>query len=70
MWSSAIVASLHYLALASGLPAVMLRGRALKGPFDDAGFHRLFTADTMWASRRRCGSCVRDDARPRVEVPA
>jgi putative membrane protein len=48
MWSSAIVASLHYLALAIGLPAVMLRGRALKGPFDDAGFRRLFTADTMW----------------------
>jgi len=42
------VASLHYLALAIGLPAVMLRGRALKGPFDDAGFKRLFTADTMW----------------------
>ncbi|HEY7140126.1 MAG TPA: DUF2214 family protein [Methylomirabilota bacterium] len=48
MWSSAIVASLHYLALAIGLPAVMLRGRALKGPFDEAGFRRLFTADTMW----------------------
>jgi putative membrane protein len=48
MWSSAIVASLHYLALAIGLPAVMLRGRALKGPFDDAGFRRLFTADAMW----------------------
>jgi putative membrane protein len=26
----------------------MLRGRALKGPLDDAGFRRLFTADTMW----------------------
>jgi putative membrane protein len=48
MWSSAIVASLHYLALAIGLPAVMLRGRALKGPLDDAGFRRLFTADAMW----------------------
>ena len=48
MWSSAIVASLHYLALAIGLPAVLLRGRALKGPFDDTGFGRLFAADTMW----------------------
>jgi putative membrane protein len=48
MWSSAIVASLHYLALAIGLPAVMLRGRALKGPLDDAGFRRLLTADAMW----------------------
>ena len=48
MWSSAIVASLHYLALAIGLPAVFLRGRALKGPLDDAGLRRLFAADSMW----------------------
>src|SRR5262245_26673275 len=48
MWSSAIVASLHYLALAIGLPAVMLRGRALKGPLDAPGLRRLFSADTMW----------------------
>ncbi|MGH9360896.1 MAG: DUF2214 family protein [Thermoanaerobaculia bacterium] len=48
MWSSAIVAALHYLALAIGLPAVFLRGRALKGPLDDAGFRRLFAADTAW----------------------
>lgn len=48
MWSSAIVASLHYLALAIGLPAVFLRGRALKGTLDDAGLRRLFTADSMW----------------------
>jgi putative membrane protein len=50
MWSSAIVASLHYLALAIGLPAVLLRGRALKGPFDDPGFRRLFVTDTMWGA--------------------
>ncbi len=48
MWSSAIVASLHYLALAIGLPAIFLRGRALKGTLDDAGLRRLFTADSMW----------------------
>ena len=48
MWSSAIVASLHYLALAIGLPAIFLRGRALKGTLDDAGFRRLFAADSMW----------------------
>jgi putative membrane protein len=48
MWSSAIVASLHYLALAIGLPAVFQRGRALKGPLDDAGLRRLFAADSMW----------------------
>jgi len=48
VWSSAIVAALHYLALAIGLPAILLRGRALKGPLDDAGLRRLFAADTMW----------------------
>ena len=48
MWSSAIVAALHYLALAIGLPAIFLRGRALKGALDDAGLRRLFTADAVW----------------------
>jgi putative membrane protein len=48
MWSSSIVASLHYLALAIGLPAIFLRGRALKGTLDDAGLRRLFAADSMW----------------------
>jgi len=48
MWSSAIVAGLHSLALAIGLPAVFLRGRALKGTLDDAGLRRLFAADTAW----------------------
>jgi putative membrane protein len=45
---AAIVSSLHLLALAIGLPAVMLRGRALRGPLDDAGLRRLFAADTAW----------------------
>jgi putative membrane protein len=45
---SAIVSSLHLLALAIGLPAVWLRGRALRAPLDDAGFRRLFAADTAW----------------------
>ena len=48
MWSSAIVAALHYVALAIGLPAVFLRGRALKGLLDDQGLRRLFAADTAW----------------------
>jgi putative membrane protein len=48
MWWSSIVASLHYLALAIGLPAIFLRGRALKGTLDDAGLRRLFAADSMW----------------------
>ncbi|HYE94328.1 MAG TPA: DUF2214 family protein [Terriglobales bacterium] len=45
---AAIVSSLHLLALALGLPAVFLRGRALRGPLDDAGLRRLFAADTVW----------------------
>jgi putative membrane protein len=48
MWSSAIVAALHYLALAIGLPAVFLRGRALKGLLDAQGLRRLFAADAAW----------------------
>src|SRR5262249_26000181 len=43
-----IVAALHYLALAIGLPAIFLRGRALKGALDDAGLRRLFAADSAW----------------------
>jgi putative membrane protein len=46
--SSAIVSALHLLALAIGLPAVYLRGRALKGRLDADGFRRLFAADTLW----------------------
>lgn len=46
--SSAIVSALHLLALALGLPAVYLRGRALKGQLDADGFRRLFAADTVW----------------------
>jgi putative membrane protein len=45
---SAIVSSLHLLALAIGLPAVLLRGRALRGPLDDAGLRHLFAADNAW----------------------
>lgn len=45
---SAIVAALHYLALAIGLPAVFARGRALKGPLDVAGIRRVLVADNWW----------------------
>jgi putative membrane protein len=45
---SAIVSAVHVLALAIGLPAVYLRGRALRAPLDDAGFRRLFAADAVW----------------------
>jgi putative membrane protein len=47
---SAIVSALHLLALAIGLPAVYLRGRALKGRLDRDGFQRLFAADNVWGA--------------------
>lgn len=45
---SAVVSSLHLLALALGLPAVFLRGRALKGSLDAEGLRRLLGADNVW----------------------
>jgi putative membrane protein len=45
---SALVSALHLLALALGLPAVFLRGRALKGRLDRDGLGRLFAADNIW----------------------
>ena len=45
---SAVVSALHVLALAIGLPAIFLRGRALRGPLDAAGLSRLFGADNAW----------------------
>ena len=45
---SAIVSALHVLALAIGLPAVFLRGRALKGPLDRVAVGRVLAADTVW----------------------
>lgn len=45
---SALISSLHVLALAIGLPAVFLRGRALRQPLDAVGMRRLFAADNMW----------------------
>ncbi|HEX9747298.1 MAG TPA: DUF2214 family protein [Methylomirabilota bacterium] len=45
---AAVVSSLHLLALAIGLPAVFLRGRALKGQLDVDGLRRLLAADNAW----------------------
>jgi len=45
---SAVISSLHLLALAIGLPAVFLRGRALKGSLDADGVRRLLAADNVW----------------------
>ena len=45
---SAIVSALHVLAIALALGSVFARGRALRGPLDDAGLRRLFAADNAW----------------------
>ena len=45
---SALLAAFHYLALAIGLPAVFMRGRALKGTLDLAGIRRVLAADNLW----------------------
>ena len=45
---SAIVSALHLLALGVGLPAVFMRGRALKGRLDRESLRRLLAADTAW----------------------
>ena len=45
---AAVVSSLHLLALAIGLSAVFLRGRALKGRLDADGLRRLLAADNVW----------------------
>jgi putative membrane protein len=45
---SAIVSALHVLALGIGLPAIFLRGRALKGSLDREGIRRVLLADTAW----------------------
>lgn len=45
---SGILSALHVLSLAIGLPAVVLRGMALRGPLDAAGLRRVFAADAAW----------------------
>lgn len=45
---AAIMSALHILSLGLGLPAVFLRGRALKGHLDHDGLQRVFAADTVW----------------------
>jgi uncharacterized membrane protein len=45
---SALLSAVHILTLALGLGAVFIRGRALAGPLDDAGWRRLLAADNAW----------------------
>ncbi|HTO91806.1 MAG TPA: DUF2214 family protein [Candidatus Sulfotelmatobacter sp.] len=46
--AAAVLSALHLLALGVGLPAVFLRGRALRGTLDAAGIRRVLTADNLW----------------------
>ena len=45
---SALLSAVHVLTLALGLGAVFLRGRALAGPLDEAGWRQLLAADNAW----------------------
>jgi putative membrane protein len=45
---SALLSAIHILTLALGLGAVFLRGQALAGPLDEAGWKRLLAADNAW----------------------
>ena len=45
---AALLSAIHVLTLALGLGAVFMRGRALAGPLDEAGWRRLLSADNVW----------------------
>jgi putative membrane protein len=45
---AAVVSALHLLALALGLPSVVLRGRALRRVPDPREVRRVLAADTAW----------------------
>src|SRR4029077_14506874 len=40
--------AIHVLTLALGLGGVVMRGRALARPLDEAGWPRLLAADNLW----------------------
>lgn len=43
-----LLAALHLLGLAIGLPSIRARGRALRRPLDREGLKRVFAADAWW----------------------
>jgi putative membrane protein len=45
---AALLSAIHLLTLALGLGGVIIRGRALARPLDDAGWKQLLAADTAW----------------------
>ena len=44
----ALLSAIHVLTLGLGLAAVVIRGQALAGPLDAAGWKRLLAADAAW----------------------
>jgi len=46
--TAALLSAIHMLTLALGLGAVVMRGRALARPLDEAGWQRLLAADNAW----------------------
>jgi putative membrane protein len=47
---AACLSAIHVLALALGLGAVFVRGRALTGVLDETGWRRLLAADSAWGA--------------------
>lgn len=47
---AALLSAIHLLALALGLGAVFLRGRALSQSLDESGWRRLLAADNAWGA--------------------
>jgi putative membrane protein len=45
---AALLSAIHLLTLALGAAAIFLRGRALSGTLDEAGWNRLLNADNAW----------------------
>lgn len=47
---AAFLSAIHVLTLGLGLGSVFMRGRALAGRLDEAGWKRLLAADTAWGA--------------------
>lgn len=50
MIRAALLSAIHLLTLALGLGAIFMRGRALSGSLDNAGWERLLAADNAWGA--------------------
>jgi uncharacterized membrane protein len=45
---AALLSAIHLLTLTLGAAAIFLRGRALSGTLDEAGWNHLLNADNAW----------------------